>query len=211
MAFEKRTWLARIGTGLNKFIIGEKDANDRQTLTNAPDLPLTQEGDVISAENLNDLEDRIDNEFTSQDTRISNNATAIVNLNNNKENKLVKVWQNPDPWDSYGYDSDTIQLTESINEYVVEFITDLISGENHSTTFARFKVPSYGSPLLSGRTVLFSASEYNKIVTRPVTVRNNSTGFYFSPNLGYRYNMETQTLTTSLSTVCIPVAIYKVV
>lgn len=210
MAFEKRTWLARIGTGLNKFIIGDKDANNKQTLTNSPDT-VTQQGDVISAENLNDLEDRIDNEFTSQNTRISDNETAIGNLNNNKENKLVKVWQNPDPWDSYGYDSDTIQLTESINEYVVEFITDLISGENHSTTFARFKVPSYGSPLLSGRTVLFSASEYNKIVTRPVTVRNNSTGFYFSPNLGYRYNMETQTLTTSLSTVCIPVAIYKVV
>lgn len=211
MAFEKRTWLARIGTGLNKFIIGNKDSEGKQTLTNAPDLPLTQEGDVISAENLNDLEDRIDNEFTSQDTRISNNATAIVNLNNNKENKLVKVWQNPDPWDSDGYGSDTIQLTESINEYVVEFITDLISGENHSTTFARFKVPSYSSPLLTGRTVLFSAGEPKTIVTRPVTVRNNSTGFYFSPDSAYRYNMETQTLTTGLTTVCIPVAIYKVV
>lgn len=60
MAFEKRTWLARIGTGLNKFIIGNKDSEGKQTLTNAPDLPLTQEGDVISAENLNDLEDRIE-------------------------------------------------------------------------------------------------------------------------------------------------------
>ena len=97
MAFEKRTWLARIGTGLNKFIIGEKDANNRQTLTNAPDLPLTQEGDVISAENLNDLEDRIDNEFTSQNTRITDNETAIGNLNTdvsnltNKVNELVSV------------------------------------------------------------------------------------------------------------------------
>lgn len=68
MAFEKRTWLARIGTGLNKFIIGDKDGNNKQTLTNSPDT-VSQEGDVISAENLNDLEDRIDNEFNNkQDT-----------------------------------------------------------------------------------------------------------------------------------------------
>jgi hypothetical protein len=79
MAFEKRTWLARIGTGLNKFIIGDKDANNKQTLTNSPDT-VTQQGDVISADNLNDLEDRIDDEFTSHDTRIANNTTAIGNL-----------------------------------------------------------------------------------------------------------------------------------
>lgn len=79
MAFVKRTWLARIGTGLNKFIIGEKDANNKQTLTNSPDT-VSRQGDVISADNLNDLEDRIDDEFTSQNTRISDNETAIGNL-----------------------------------------------------------------------------------------------------------------------------------
>lgn len=87
MAFEKRTWLARIGTGLNKFIIGDKDANNKQTLTNSPDT-VSQQGDVISAENLNDLEDRIDDEFTSQNTRISENETAIGNLNTEVANKI---------------------------------------------------------------------------------------------------------------------------
>ena len=77
MAFTKRTWLARIGTGLNKFIIGDKDGNNKQTLTNSPDS-VSQQGDVISADNLNDLEDRIYNEFDSQNTRINNNANAIT-------------------------------------------------------------------------------------------------------------------------------------
>lgn len=63
MAFEKRTWLARLGLGLNKFIIGEKDAQGKQELTNSPDS-VAQQGDVISADNLNDLEDRIDTAFT---------------------------------------------------------------------------------------------------------------------------------------------------
>ena len=65
MAFLKRTWLARIGTGLNKFIIGEKDAQNKQTLTNSPDS-ITQEGDTISAQNLNDLEDRIEAGFNEK-------------------------------------------------------------------------------------------------------------------------------------------------
>jgi len=73
MAFVKRTWLARIGTGLNKFIIGEKDANNKQTLTNSPDT-VSQEGDVISADNLNDLEDRIDDAFTADATAIASKA-----------------------------------------------------------------------------------------------------------------------------------------
>lgn len=76
MAFIKRTWLARLGTGLNKFLIGDKGADGKQTLTNSPDT-VVQEGDVISADNLNDLEDRISDAFD--------------------EVKWKKVWTNPDP------------------------------------------------------------------------------------------------------------------
>ena len=70
--FVKRTWLARLGEGLNKFIIGEKDANGKQTLVNSPDS-VTQQGDVISAPNMNDLEDRILEGF--QATRLYGYAT----------------------------------------------------------------------------------------------------------------------------------------
>lgn len=63
--FNRRTWLARIGTGLNKFIIGAKDADGKQALVNSPDS-VTQEGDVISADNLNDLEGRIETEFNNK-------------------------------------------------------------------------------------------------------------------------------------------------
>jgi len=63
--FNRRTWLARIGTGLNKFIIGAKDADGKQALVNSPDT-VTQEGDVISADNLNDLEGRIESEFNNK-------------------------------------------------------------------------------------------------------------------------------------------------
>ena len=81
MAFIKRTWLARIGIGLNKFIIGSPDSQGRQTLTSSPDS-ISQEGDVISAENLNDLEDRIETGFNGkQDTLTFDNAPTDESSN----------------------------------------------------------------------------------------------------------------------------------
>ena len=81
MAFVKRTWLARLGQGLNKFFIGEKDAQGKQELTNSPDS-VAQQGDVISADNLNDLEGRIND--------------AIAGL----EGYLI--WENPSPYSEFG-------------------------------------------------------------------------------------------------------------
>ena len=61
MAFQKKTWFARLGQGLNKFIF---NGGSKVTLDSSPDV-VTQEGTPLSAENMNDLEDRIDAEFTN--------------------------------------------------------------------------------------------------------------------------------------------------
>ena len=123
MAFIKRNWLARIGIGLNKFIIGDKDGEGKQTLTNSPDS-VTQAGDVISADNLNDLEDRIAEEFDVE-------AAAIEGM------KLEKIWENPSPDASYGYG----QLRFSNDP---ELITDLVleysaTNMNCATKMVRLK------------------------------------------------------------------------
>lgn len=60
MAYNRRTWLARLGTGLNKFSINGALA---VTIVNQPDS-VTQQGDALSATNLNDLENRIAGGFT---------------------------------------------------------------------------------------------------------------------------------------------------
>lgn len=64
MAFNKRTWKGRQGTGLNKFSI---DGATPVTVVNQPDY-VSEQGDALSAGNLNDLETRIDNEFTAVET-----------------------------------------------------------------------------------------------------------------------------------------------
>ena len=69
MAYSKKTWKGRTGTGLNKYVIGQDDGYGKQTITSAPD-EITQEGDALSASNLNDLENRIDTEFTNVNNEI---------------------------------------------------------------------------------------------------------------------------------------------
>lgn len=59
MAFTKKTWVARQGTGLNKFSI---DGATPVTVVNQPDS-VTEQGDALSAENLNNLENRIAEAF----------------------------------------------------------------------------------------------------------------------------------------------------
>lgn len=64
MAFNKRTWKGRQGTGLNKFSI---NGATPVTIVNQPDT-LTEVGDALSAGNLNDLETRIGDEFDIVET-----------------------------------------------------------------------------------------------------------------------------------------------
>jgi hypothetical protein len=59
-AFNKKTWHARLGAGLNKFL--DIVSGKYMQFESAPDT-ITQEGTPLSADNLNDLETRIDEGF----------------------------------------------------------------------------------------------------------------------------------------------------
>lgn len=76
MAFQKKTWLARLGQGLNKFIF---NGGSKVTLDSSPDV-VTQEGTPLSADNMNDLEDRIDSEFTNVNGMITSLSGSIPTI-----------------------------------------------------------------------------------------------------------------------------------
>ena len=69
MAYIKRVWEGRTGSGLNKYIISEEDLNGKRTITSAPDKLITI-GDAISSENLNELEERINSAFIASGYRV---------------------------------------------------------------------------------------------------------------------------------------------
>ena len=206
MAFTKRTWLARIGTGLNKFIIGEKDANDKQTLTNSPDS-VTQQGDVISADNLNDLEDRIEAEFTSQDARI--NAKADTSYVNGM--KLTKLWENSSPNSVFA--AQTITVNESINNIIIEYMR--ANGDSSHTfrkVWARCEIGDSFVTSLQWINMYVAESAAiieNRARACTITVGQNTTTFAFSTCTNSRFNSNTGVSIVDSTALCIPLAIYK--
>lgn len=141
MAFIKRTWLARIGTGLNKFLIGTPDGQGKQTLTNSPDS-VTQQGDVISADNLNDLEDRIEAGFNEkQDTLTSGtniktvDGGSILGAGNIITDSICTIWTNPAPNDALGLTSKFFAVSDlAFKPDFVLILFKNVAGRNASMT-----------------------------------------------------------------------------
>lgn len=193
MAFVKRTWLARIGIGLNKFLIGDKDSQGKQTLVNDPDT-ISQEGDVISADNLNDLEDRIESAVGSLETEVQ----GI---------RLTKVWENEHPdEDMGGYPPPTADIGEDTYEFVIEYRH---SKSVPSTNFRHFKMT--GS---SGTGSLFDISLWSSghvMYDRDFDFDRVGTGGNLHSQLTF-YSCKSWDGSTSGTDngILIPVAVYKV-
>lgn len=198
MAFVKRTWLARIGTGLNKFIIGEKDANDKQTLVNSPDS-VTQQGDVISADNLNDLEERIETAVNANETAIQANATAIAGL------KLTKVWENPDPSQAFNGPV-VIDLGVNVSDIVIEYAYN--TSYQGITQFQHWRTTKTSASLGGAINMLEGNGNTINVVSRPfgVYITSGTTKVYI--------DQATIRVVGTSSTVnnssMIPIAIYAV-
>lgn len=199
MAFVKRNWLARIGLGLNKFIIGDKDSEGKQTLTNSPDS-IAQEGDVISADNLNDLEERIADAFT--------------------EMKLTKIWENPDPTASFP--ATNVVLDAKYTDIVVEYLQSQLMGED-VYGFVRIKAGTteYGiaQPLQTCRPQITTPTIAVSNAVRGVVIDNNTsptTKVIFDDCVEWAFliNRDTQQAGAIAgyvsNTWLVPVAIYKV-
>lgn len=88
MGFNKKTWKARFGIGLNKFSMND---GTPVPFDNKPD-GLYQEGDYISPENLNDLEQRIYDEDHSLGSQITNEATTRGNADTALRNAIPHLF-----------------------------------------------------------------------------------------------------------------------
>ena len=108
MAFQKKLWQARQGTGLNKFSIGGAAP---VPLVNVPDT-VTVSGDAFSQENMNDLENRIANAFgtvcgvridranSNPNTSVvyTDGATAFTGSSGNNGTFIDNGWDNRFPY-----------------------------------------------------------------------------------------------------------------
>lgn len=195
MAFEKRTWFARLGLGLNKFIIGDKDAQGKQELVNSPDS-ITQQGDVISADNLNDLEDRIYN--------------AVQDVGG------ILVWENSNP-DSALSPTNIYPTITKVPEKVIVAVDYVREVSSSSTIKASLETKrqlfvallhssTEGSPL--GQSLLDVDSQNLILATRSIMIRYE-TGGVLEIIIGAGKSVALASGTsTSDNKYCVPTRIY---
>ena len=84
MAFVKKTWKDRIAEFPTRRRLTKEDNTSELVTVAREEGTLSQEGDAFSAENMNDLENRIDAEFTEVNGKLNNeyfslqSATAAI-------------------------------------------------------------------------------------------------------------------------------------
>lgn len=188
MAYERRTWYQRLGQGLNKFLIGEKDAEGKQELTNAPDS-ITQQGDVISADNLNDLEGRIQAGFN--------------------ELTLKKIWEITN--EDFSADV-TLDLGEVAEELVIEYTTTM-ARRTDTLGFSHIKGTSTSS--LNAPTMSLFATIgtyfYGRLFKEYTTGGTTKLIFYSGRYLHFDSSSSTWDYHGNEANVLVPQRIYKVV
>lgn len=138
MAFNKRTWKGRQGTGLNKFSI---NGATPVPVINQPDS-VTEQGDALSAGNLNDLEDRIYDAFDD----IADGTQVVGKANADASGNVITA--------TYETKSDASDLKDAIqgNAQRIENLEVAVSGSlvqtNTDATMANTKVITNANSIL---------------------------------------------------------------
>lgn len=77
MAFAKKTWKDRIAEFPTRRRLTKEDNTSELVTVAREEGTLSQEGDAFSAENMNDLENRIDAEFTEVNGKLGNESFSL--------------------------------------------------------------------------------------------------------------------------------------
>lgn len=141
MAFAKKTWKDRIAEFPTRRRLTKEDNTSELVTVAREEGTLSQEGDAFSAENMNDLESRIDEEFTSVNGKLQ---TANLYLGD-----IIKVSANVA---TIGWHNNDISIPTSPNidgykfvEYIFSADTYRISGISHSGSSITYYVNTVGT------------------------------------------------------------------
>lgn len=204
MAFLQKTWKDRVAEYINRRVLTKEDGTTELVSVERSEGTISQEGDAFSAANMNDLEQRIANEFSEQNKNlVAEDGTSFrfgVDENGNygyivtdkegadsvipfKSNLVLERVELSTHGTSYGIDYSTITLDVSKNKtltvtgsmyHVTGGWLDIKNTKNNNNSIGIFD--SY-----SETTKTFDVSAYEKIklaVERPGQGGGNWTAFY---------------------------------
>lgn len=99
MAFSKKTWLDRIAEYPTRRRLKKSDGTDEIVTVSREEGAISQEGDAFSAENMNDLEDRVASEFNSLNIKMDSAREKLL-------------WSNSDTTKSFATQTITLDLSD---------------------------------------------------------------------------------------------------
>ena len=77
MAFEKKTWKNRIAEYINRRLLTKEDGSTELVTVARDEGQVSQEGDAFNADNMNDLEQRISDEFDSLNQSLNDTKKSV--------------------------------------------------------------------------------------------------------------------------------------
>lgn len=77
MAFSKKTWLDRIAEYPTRRRLRKSDGSEELVTVAREEGTISQEGDAFSAANMNDLEERVSNEFDALNKNLTETNNAL--------------------------------------------------------------------------------------------------------------------------------------
>jgi len=80
MSFIKKIWKDRISEYPTRRNLEKSDGSSELVTVSRSEGNISQEGDAFSAENMNDLEERISNEFEALNTKIASKEWKEVSI-----------------------------------------------------------------------------------------------------------------------------------
>lgn len=124
MAYSKKTWKDRITEYPNRRELTHSDSSTELVTVARSEGTISQEGDAFSAQNMNDLEGRIDSEFSAVDQNLQDindnlsDLTSLVESNviySSSEEKVGKVGNDDLYKKSYSYNG-----TDLTSDYTID-------------------------------------------------------------------------------------------
>ena len=179
MAFKKKTWLDRIAEYPTRRRLKKSNGTDEIVTVSREEGTISQEGDAFSADNMNDLEKRIDDEFNSLNLKLDSNYYSKNEQDNRFQPKSTQTtarsagkWvrtYNGNGYYETDYISDSITFATNVS-YGTDYFCDVSC--NIPSNVRINEISNIQVTLLSGDGIAYaSIKDYNSSV---VNIRINA-------------------------------------
>ncbi|MDD6195262.1 MAG: hypothetical protein PUB19_10305 [Lachnospiraceae bacterium] len=199
MAFNKKEWTDRIAEYINRRLLTKEDGSTELVTVAREEGNVSQEGDAFNANNMNDLEQRISDEFVQVNKSLDG-----------KQDKLTNPLTKSDVVNNLTSSATNVPLSANQGKVLNDKLTDLVTLENY--TYDSVSIAAGTAPVVTPKSNTIP-SGYSPISISDVNSGNTSVmirSINKSGTLGLRnVGSSSVTVTPTVSVLCIKSSFVK--